>query len=188
MGCDRPRVGRGWCRMHYGRWRSHGDPNMIVRVLHRGTAEQRFWAKVDRSGPVPDRRPDLGECWIWRAWVDRTTGYGLWTYVEDDRKVTTTAHAFAYRVTYGAPPVGLHHDHLCHVRTCCRPSHLEAVTQAENNRRSPKLARRTECKRGHSYAEHGYTYPSGAVACRTCNRDAQRAWRSRRRLAGLEYS
>lgn len=32
-GCEKPRVGRGWCGMHYRRWRIHGDPhtNKTVR-------------------------------------------------------------------------------------------------------------------------------------------------------------
>lgn len=24
--CNRKPYGRGWCQLHYGRWRSHGDP------------------------------------------------------------------------------------------------------------------------------------------------------------------
>jgi hypothetical protein len=28
-GCERPHYGRGWCNMHYTRWRTHGDPLML---------------------------------------------------------------------------------------------------------------------------------------------------------------
>ena len=26
--CDKPARARGWCRLHYERWRKHGDPNV----------------------------------------------------------------------------------------------------------------------------------------------------------------
>ena len=28
--CERPVFARGWCVMHYRRWRSHGDPSVVV--------------------------------------------------------------------------------------------------------------------------------------------------------------
>lgn len=31
------------------------------------TIEERFWAKVDKNGPMPEGRPDLGPCWLWTA-------------------------------------------------------------------------------------------------------------------------
>ena len=29
--CDNPQHARGWCLMHYHRWRRHGDPRTLVR-------------------------------------------------------------------------------------------------------------------------------------------------------------
>lgn len=45
-------------------------------------------------------------------------------------------HRLMYEAAKGPIPDGLHIDHLCRNRSCCNPDHLEAVTQAENNRRA----------------------------------------------------
>lgn len=29
-GCDKPAKGRGWCRMHWTRWRRHGSPHVVL--------------------------------------------------------------------------------------------------------------------------------------------------------------
>lgn len=31
-GCERPTRGRGWCLLHWQRWRKHGDPEKRVRL------------------------------------------------------------------------------------------------------------------------------------------------------------
>jgi hypothetical protein len=68
---------------------------------------------------------------------------------------------------------GLVIDHLCSVRRCCNPDHLEAVTNAENTRRGespPQVVRRARaCKRGHDVSNGG--------KCRECNRLHAKAWR-----------
>jgi hypothetical protein len=61
-GCERDVYARGWCRIHYVRWRMHGDPNTVIRTRFRGTSEDLFWAKVDKSD----------ECWLWTGVLDRT--------------------------------------------------------------------------------------------------------------------
>lgn len=44
-------------------------------------------------------------------------------------------HRIVYEHHYGAIPDGMQIDHLCRVRHCCNPEHLEVVTQQENLRR-----------------------------------------------------
>lgn len=83
---------------------------------------------------------DLDGCWIFGGAL--RNGYGVL-----GRGGRLDGLVYAHRVAYehftGPIPDGLHIDHLCRVRACCNPQHLEAVTQAENNRRAG-LARRSK--------------------------------------------
>lgn len=147
------------------------------------TLAERFWAKVDQDGPVPPDRPDLGPCWLWTAAQD-THGYGvigiLGTAVDK-------AHRVAYRLLVGPIPDGLELDHLCRVRHCVRPTHLEPVTHAENMRRAAEGGR---LLRGETDA-HGHPYDevdsAGWRRCSICrkatSRAASRAYRERKARA-----
>src|ERR1035437_916757 len=70
-GCGQTADAQTLCPVHYGRLRRHGDPLVQLRIRHSGTEAERFWAKVDRNGPVPAHRPELGPCWVWEAGHDR---------------------------------------------------------------------------------------------------------------------
>jgi hypothetical protein len=78
-------------------------------------------------------------------------------------------------------PAGMVVDHLCRVRNCVNPEHLEVVTPAENNRRGALV---THCKRGHLMdGDNLYFYvhtSSGRTqrACRACARLRQAARKS----------
>lgn len=160
-GCGKRLNARGYCSMHLARLRSHGTLE-IARPKYSGLPEDvRFWKYVD----VTDN------CWLWTGCVDRTVGYG-----EFGRSVTgqrIRVHRYVYELIKGPIPLGLQIDHLCRVRICVNPDHLEAVTQQENNRRgqSPTAinARKTHCNKGHELQGSNLIRSrAGRRRCRTC--------------------
>lgn len=135
-----------------------------------GPPEVRFLAKVNQAGPVPDLRPDLGPCWLWTG-RPSSEGYGVfWT----GERVVKAAR-WSYEAEHGPLPPGYEPDHLCRVRACVRPSHLEGVTKAANilrgNGMGARNARKTHCPAGHAYTpENTYSRPSrNERQCRTCH-------------------
>lgn len=131
----------------------------------------RFWSKVDRSDP--------DGCWIWlaaRAGPNRTDQYG--SFWNGERNVG--AHRFSYELANGPVPAGLDLDHLCRVRLCVRPDHLEPVTRVVNVRRRYG---EHHCRLGHEYTEQNtYIDKNGWRACVECRRQAVRRWRQRGKL------
>lgn len=92
--------------------------------------------------------------------------------------VKTTAHRLAYIAKHGSVPEGLEIDHLCRTPACINADHLEAVTHAENVRRSAK-AGATHCINGHKFTEAStYVKANGTRSCRICNAERQRALRA----------
>jgi hypothetical protein len=132
---------------------------------------RRFWAKVYR-GPV-------SECWLWQA-GQSTGGYGQFWDGGD-----VAAHRASYEHHVGPIPVGLTLDHLCRVRSCVNPAHLEPVSNRVNvlrgNGACARHARKTHCLRGHAFTkENTRLNSSGSRVCRVCDVAKERA-RVRRR-------
>lgn len=82
---------------------------------------------VDQPCPNPHL---VGDCWVFTG--STIKGYG---HIGSTGKVVI-AHRLAWEQRYGQVPDGLELDHLCRVRPCCNPDHLEPVTTYENIRRS----------------------------------------------------
>lgn len=105
-------------------------------------------------------------CWQWLGEISRN-GYGLAYY----KGRAYRAHRAVYEVARGPIPEGLQLDHLCRVRHCVRPSHLEPVTNWENTRRGigPFAARanQTLCQNGHPY--DGERKRQGKPPARRCS-------------------
>ena len=137
----------------------------------RGAPEERFWAKV--------RRTD--SCWLWTAGL-ANGGYGAFNIA---RGVTVKAHRFAYESLVGPIPAGMQIDHLCRVRRCVNPEHLEPVTQLVNIKRGEAghwQIRKTHCPHGHEYTPENTIWRKGKYRmCRTCHNDVMRRQRARRR-------
>jgi len=107
---------------------------------------------------------DPDDCVEWLG--SKIRGYG---YVGIYGK-TMLAHRASYEFFVGPIPVGLHLDHLCRNRSCINPTHLEPVTQGENNARA--LLYREDpgvCKNGHPRGEA--TDYRGYQKCLVCKKE-----------------
>lgn len=71
-------------------------------------------------------------CWIWQRALD-LNGYGYVSARIAGKQMR--AHRYYYQTYVGEIPEGLQIDHLCRVRRCVNPDHLEAVDGATNTRR-----------------------------------------------------
>lgn len=174
--CGKKTHARGFCNNHYEQRRNGGE----FVIPPKGPIE-RFWLRVDRDGPVPEARPELGPCWIWTGSTTRG-GYGQhWNGIKQRK-----THAMGYELLVGPIPPGLELDHLCRVRVCCNPQHLEPVTGLVNQARGHTVIARNlakvACDNGHGFTP-GNTYldKSGNRNCRTCRTEAMRRYRARRR-------
>lgn len=118
-------------------------------------------------------------CWLYQGRCG-PAGYGYVTLNKDEGSCRTAlTHRVAYEHFVGPIPDGLSLDHLCRVRNCCNPWHLDPVDTKTNNRRgeAPRIVlnRMDRCVEGHGLTtDNSYVDPStGFRRCRTC-RDAKR--------------
>lgn len=133
----------------------------------------RFWSKVEFTD----------SCWLWTAGSERSNhGYG--SFRSGTKKVG--AHRWAYEFCVGPPPDGLELDHLCRVRHCVNPDHLEPVPHKINALRGfglpAKNAKKEVCIRGH--ADWGTRHSgkrAGRRFCRTCQNGAYRQYYHRKK-------
>lgn len=128
------------------------------------------------------RRVEVSDtgCWLWTA-TTTANGYGKTSYLNRG----WLAHRLMYEATVGPIPAGLTLDHLCRVRNCINPEHLEPVTQRTNTLRgdgpSARQARRTHCDRGHLYDDANTRVRGGTRYCRACDRERQQESKARKR-------
>lgn len=129
--------------------------------------------------------PNSG-CWLWSGPLFNT-GYGAILHAAKNGQL---AHRVVYERERGPIPTGLQIDHLCRVRCCVNPDHLEPVTQQENIRRGLagqasglQQSSKTECVRGHVFsADNTYVRPDGVRICRACQKIRKREYLDRKKV------
>lgn len=127
----------------------------------------------------------MPSCWVWQGYT--CEGYGRITAkFPDGTRRTVLNHRAAYQTLVGPIPDDAEMDHLCRVRACWNPWHLDPVTRTVNLLRGlgPQTARmaqraKTHCPQGHPYDEANTARRGSRRHCRACDRD--RASRNRRR-------
>ena len=134
-------------------------------------AIERYWLSIDF---------DPSGCWLWTGAIE-ASGYGIVSVAGRLMK----AHRLSFFLHRGAIPIGKEPDHLCRVRRCVHPYHLEPVTHRENMMRGNSLqahnANKAQCEHGHPFDEEDTRFngPHKYRSCRTCDR--LRSTRGRRR-------
>ncbi len=126
-----------------------------------------FWSKVERTE----------SCWLWKGRLAKN-GYARYHF-GDGR--TVMAHRVAYDLVRGPIPEGMTLDHLCRVRHCVNPAHLEPVAMKVNILRgdgvAARLARRRECTKGHG--PFSWSETEQRRICKECRNDNERKRRLR---------
>ena len=112
-----------------------------------------LWERVEEK--INKNHPS--GCWLWTASLDGK-GYGQIQIGTHKNQKLGRSHRIVYEFYKGVIPAGLDLDHLCRVRHCVNPDHLEHTTRKENLRRGngaqksrERMLARTQCRNGHVY-------------------------------------
>jgi hypothetical protein len=123
-------------------------------------------------------------CWLWTG-ARFSNGYGRISWSRKQSKtMPVLAHRLSYLLFYGWLPDGYETvlDHLCRVKHCVNPEHLQVVSQGENLHRGVGV-HKDFCSKGHAMVgdnlkivrHRGYD----DWLCQTCRLDVYRAYESR---------
>ncbi len=141
---------------------------------------ERLMAKVS---PEP-----MSGCWLWSGYLN-ACGYGV---IRTDTS-TALAHRMSYELLVKSIPADLEIDHLCRVRSCINPDHLEPVRHRVNVQRGASTTlhlERSHCPSGHAYSGgnlkiktngNGHRYRH----CKACFREYYRAYRASKKALAL---
>lgn len=120
-GCSKHARARGYCSLHYRRWRRLGTTELDSYRRK----SQRFFFEVAMKSSGGIETP----CVLWPFPLGKN-GYGRVAY----ECKTYNTHRLACILKKGPPPTPKHQAaHLCGVKHCCHPGHIIWATVAENH-------------------------------------------------------
>ena len=131
-----------------------------------GAKRCRFWEKVDKNGPVPAHKPELGQCWLWTG-ATKENGYGV--LKEPGQKKLVRVHVYSWELHFGLIEDELWVLHHCDLRRCVRPTHLftgtnqdnidDMVAKGRNHTKRPRVPSWTKQQMRVEYALGGVSHP-----------------------------
>lgn len=119
----------------------------------------------------------VDSCWMWMGPTDKD-GYArqmkVGSHTDNSRRMARP-HRLSYQNFVGDIPEGMTIDHLCRMRCCVNPEHLEPVTGRVNTQRGHR-ATKLYCVNNHPlFGENlGFASETGFRFCRICQRAAIR--------------
>jgi hypothetical protein len=126
-------------------------------------------------------------CWIYTGFVNNC-GYGM-VHIPGTGGHMTQTHRVTYQHFIADIPDGLELDHLCRVRDCCNPWHLEPVTRAENTKRglsgpAARIEAQPNCPCGRAY-DRFYPQANGGTnrQCSHCRKAYKVAYKARKAVS-----
>lgn len=151
-GCQRPVRARGWCELHYRRWKRTGTFDVQQEVVCEGCGYTLRSCNLWRHTPVCPGDPltlerllvigkveIVGECWEWRGLYLRSPSsddldrYGLLPPIAADAAGEQRAHRVALSLSLGRPLASVEQAlHHCDNPPCVRPDHLFAGVNSDN--------------------------------------------------------
>ena len=113
-----------------------------MSIRYFGDVKKQLWAHTKiKKGPLNTK------CWVWTGCKNKD-GYGR---VRVKGKAQSV-HVVGYTEYKGPLPPGQERDHLCRVRACWRPIHIEPVTHQINMARGiNQFVFKSRCLRGHLF-------------------------------------
>ncbi|MBR0913127.1 HNH endonuclease [Bradyrhizobium japonicum] len=133
-GCAKCVIARGWCNIHYRRWKKHGDPES-----RRSLANGEAYKRLNEIFEI-----DTDECVPWPYSKDRH-GYGQIGAVVNGKRRPIGVHAIICEMANGVRPSSKHQAaHSCgngHLG-CCNRRHLRWATRSENEQDKARHGRR----------------------------------------------
>ena len=113
-------------------------------------------------------------CWIWMGHLNQK-GYGQFR--------GEGAHRTTYKIYHGPIQEGLQLDHICRVRCCVNPHHLESVTLQVNVARGEVVITnrsKTHCANGHEYSPENTGHYKNERYCKVCRAADKKKYRAQR--------
>lgn len=178
--CLRSHYARGWCKVHYQRWRKHGDAMLDRPVHNTNEIRARRYDEVELNETDCVEAPGTG-----KRYRSGSVKIG------PEKEYSILQHRAAYAYHFGPIPKNVIVRHKCDNPPCVNPYHLEIGTYSDNvrdcierGRSRNQFSDRTHCKNGHLLGGDN-VYPSiaarGGRDCKTCDLERKRLYRQRKK-------